>query len=459
MYNKSLFIACCAGLILGLAIPPLNASPQSTTDSLTELAQRAVSRDTNIASWAIAALRAKGPAGLEALLLVNSELIRLHDADGLRQPSANPQPAWDRLRTALDGVSGQRDCYASRLFWYTDLDEAQAAAKAAGKPILSLRLLGRLDEEYSCANSRFFRTTLYANAEISRYLKDHFILHWKSVRPVPRITVDFGDGRKIERTVTGNSIHYILAADGTPLDALPGLYSPHEFLKQLQTAEKEAAQYAQDTSADRYFRVRQYHGERGADARVNLTADLARVSNPSPGQAAAAAATPTALNAAPRAMGKFQVERPLLKSFQDIDDPTWKKIAALHVADAALDAASFRLIESKAPSAREAARITTSKGGYESPVIRMIQNLQRSIAEDTVRNEYSFHSTIHEWFATEEKPMNLEQLNARVYAQLFLTPDSDPWLGLVPADTFSGLDNNGLLITPQPSSSTIKKIK
>ena len=28
-----------------------------------------------------------------------------------------------------------------------------------------------------------------------------------------------------------------------------------------------------------------------------------------------------------------------------------------------------------------------------------MQNLQRSIAEDTVRNEYLFHAKIHEWLA------------------------------------------------------------
>src|SRR5204863_3294298 len=119
---------------------------------------------------------------------------------------------------SIDAIAAQRDASASKLFWYTDFAEAKRVAKDSGKPILSLRLLGHLDEELSCANSRFFRTTLYANAEVSDYLRDHFVLHWKSVRPVPRITIDFGDGRKVERTITGNSIHYVLDADGRILD-------------------------------------------------------------------------------------------------------------------------------------------------------------------------------------------------------------------------------------------------
>ena len=32
---------------------------------------------------------------------------------------------------------------------------------------------------------------------------------------MPTVTIDFGDGRKLERTLTGNSIHYILDFAGT----------------------------------------------------------------------------------------------------------------------------------------------------------------------------------------------------------------------------------------------------
>src|SRR5262249_11081464 len=147
--------------------------------------------------------------GLNALLTAYAELIKKHtdqEAIAAAKPANSDAPdeqVWQRLRLALDEVSGQRDCHASRLFWYTDLEQAKRAAKQEGKPILSLRLLGKLTDEYSCANSRFFRTTPYSNAEISKALGDRFILHWKSVRPVPKVTIDFGDGRKLERTLTG----------------------------------------------------------------------------------------------------------------------------------------------------------------------------------------------------------------------------------------------------------------
>ena len=74
----------------------------------------------------------------------------------------------------------------------------------------------------------------------------------------------------------------------------------------------------------------------------------------------------------------------------------------------------------------------------------MVRNLQGSIALDTVRNEYLFHRQIHQWLAAQPLPPNLDTLNDRVYAELFLTPRSDPWLGLIPADTYTALENSGV---------------
>jgi hypothetical protein len=42
--------------------------------------------------------------------------------------------------------------------------------------------------------------------------------------------------------------------------------------------------------------------------------------------------------------------------------------------------------------------------------------------------------------------INIDQLNKRVYAELFLTPDSDPWLGLLPQDVYAALDRGGVSI-------------
>ena len=119
---------------------------------------------------AIAELRAIGQPAVDALLQWRASQ-KLDDT------------AEQRFESAIDSVCKQRDCAWSGLYWYTDFDAAKDAARRENKPILTLRLLGNLDEELSCANSRFFRTTLYSNPDIAAYLRAHFVLHWSSERP------------------------------------------------------------------------------------------------------------------------------------------------------------------------------------------------------------------------------------------------------------------------------------
>jgi hypothetical protein len=423
------------------------------------LAQQAVSPNALVASNAILHLRKWGSEGLNALL-------KAHEMNAA--PLNKEDPQWQRRRAALDAVGGQRDCHASRLFWHKDFEAAKLEARRTGKPILSLRLLGNLDDELSCANSRFFRTTLYANKEVSDYLRDHFVLHWKSVRPVPRITIDMGDGRKIERTITGNSIHYVLDANGEVVDALPGLYGPRAFIHGLQRAERTANRVTKLDAVTRGEELQNYHTIQLANVNSQWANDLNRVSPQQasepkgallsngtvPVRNAIVATAPPAAAAMPLAISKSGVERSMLRAAvpsrenleRTITDETWAKIAALHSNEAVLDRNSIALIRAKTQAAGDAMRLALSKRFVEDPMLKTIQNLQRSIAEDTVRNEYTFHAKIHEWLAAAHAPREIDSLNRRVYAELFLTPDSDPWLGLAPADTFSALENGGLVL-------------
>jgi hypothetical protein len=120
--------------------------------------------------------------------------------------------------------------------WITDLDKALAQAKRTRRPILSLRLLGNFDEELTCANSRFFKRMLYPDPRVARLLREAFVLHWQSVRAVPIVTIDFGDGRRITKPLTGNSLHVVIDPSGRPVDALPGLFDPETFARLLLRA-------------------------------------------------------------------------------------------------------------------------------------------------------------------------------------------------------------------------------
>lgn len=456
--------------ITDTGLGPLTLSDPRTNsqaDALAQLARHAVSPDPAVAQFAVTALRGQGPDGLAAMLKAHANLLNSHlpTSPAVNNPAANDE--WLRFKTALDSISRQRDSYISKLYWYTDFDQAKTAARASGKPILSLRLLGNLDEEFSCANSRFFRTTLYANAEVSAYLRDHFILHWKSVRPVPKVTIDFGDGRKLERTITGNSIHYVLDSYGQIIDALPGLYGAKPFLAGLQQAQEIAKQCSMAAGDERDRILHEYHRARLAAIESDWSRDLAAVRSASPALiipsiepfllTPTSSGPPPARVAARAAVSKSVIETPLLRSAfpaqpatynqleTSTDDTTWANIAALHSEDARLDPSSRALLLAKAPSALTAGRLTASKIAIENPVLRQLRNLERTISEDTIRNEYIFHAKIHQWLAADAATPVLDSFNSRIYAELFLTPDSDPWLGLAQPDVCTALENNGLV--------------
>lgn len=128
------------------------------------------------------------------------------------------------------------------------------------------------------------------------------------------------------------------------------------------------------------------------------------------------------------------------------DDRLWQIIAELHQAEAKLDNASLQLIRSQNPIAAHAARLAITKRVVEDPLVKLVRTLEGSIAVDTVRNEYQLHRQLHQWLIADASP-NIDQFNERVYAQLFLTPSSDPWLGLAPVDTYTALPNGG--VAPQ----------
>jgi hypothetical protein len=430
------------------------AGSASGKESSASLARKAVSEDSAESAAAIAALRLQGPAGLEAFLDSHAAEFNNHQLNIDRPIPRNRDAAWQRLNAALDAICQQRDCLASRLYWHTDFEEARRAAKASGKPILSLRLLGRLDEELSCANSRLFRITLYANAEVSKFLREHFILHWQSVRPVPKVTIDFGDGRKLERTLTGNSIHYILDREGRPVDALPGLYGPQAFLRELARAEQAELIYrAARTEEERLTLLRAYHATRLREINAGWETDIAKLKISSPSRdipkpdSVKSIPIPAEVAARAAITKMIVMERPLLRGISSQpktldpkeEDSTWVKIGSLHAEDARLDAGSKSLVRSKNPGLYGAADNTA-----RDALDRAMSNLERSIAEDTTRNEYVFHAKIHEWLATGAMATDVNKLNDRVYAELFLTPGSDPWLGLFPRDSYTAIENDGI---------------
>src|SRR5215475_1382373 len=348
--------------------------------------------------------RSQGPAGLEKFIRAHSEALARGDKDA---------------RAALDKICAQYDCNTSRLYWYTDLEAAKAKARAEHKPILSLRLLGRLDEELSCANSRFFRKLLYADARISAFLREHYVLHWKMVRPVPKVTIDFGDGRVLKRTVTGNSIHYVLDSEGRPIDAIPGMVAPQPFLAAVSTAETLAKRLASLPPGERESALEQWHRERLEETFASWERDVGKLQ-------------PTAPLASANTFER-------VTRLENASKTLWPSIAALQRFEFAVGPQVEMEIKSLLPSALKANQLAITKALTETPLLRQLRFLNTAVAEDSIRNEYQLHRRIHEWLSTQQY-VSVQRLNARVYPELFLMSLDDPWYGLKPESAYSAIN-------------------
>lgn len=423
---------------LACAEPGVSESTSTPIDAssldLDALALRAVDADAALATPAIDALRAAGPEGHAALLRVHAEplaTLRSAELDLLT-------PLHDRLRHAVDVVSAQRDGHASGLYWHTDRDEALAEATRRGVPVLSLRLLGRLDEELSCANSRYFRTVLYADASVAARLASDYVLHWQSERPAPRITIDMGDGRTMERTITGNSVHYVLDERGRVVDAIPGLYSAPQFLIALASARETWRTCAGPEGRTRSACLAQSHRARFDETRrqwevrrsftESLPAFEAILSSEGPANAA-----PSAFDAMLLTIGKAQIEAPLMDAIRRTpadalpDRVRWSELASVEARRTEPSEGSTALI-----------RLKTRDAHAETLALTLAQ----IATTDGYRNSFTLHARVHAFFAerAEGSPLTLDELNTWVYAELFLTPADDPWLGLRADDVWDAVE-------------------
>jgi hypothetical protein len=428
----------------------------------------------------VPALRARGPAGLDELL---ARYDRASAADR------------DALADDIDAVAAQRYATVSRLYWFTELDRAEAEAQRLHRPILALRMLGDLRNDLSCANSRLFRATLYANTEVSAFLRSHFVLYWSSERAVPTVTIDYGDGRKLVRTTTGNSAHYVLDEDGHVLDVLPGLYAPAVFQKELTVSLALADQVRGKTDAERVRATVAYHRaaieatahdfKRAKDAlyisgghflldREGLTSaiqraqtatmskiaieapDLVRIGAmaPSmvPGDEAAWAAigqrvwgirTPEPLDEPVRQHGEEQAaytaELRARSEHRPHPQPDPGAPAVPPPASIVLDAASRALV-ARLHNAGLADRAATP-----AQLAEVIARLEHHIVADTALNQFTLRGSIR-WRIDRGDDADFETLNAWIYDQVFATPRSDAWLGLLPRTDFTGLPGDGVVM-------------
>ena len=361
-------------------------------------------------------------------------------------------PAKDLLAARIDSAAHQKYATVSRLYWHTDLGSAKAAAREHGRPILHLRMLGRLDEDLSCANSRLFRATLYANQDISRFLRERFVLYWSSERPVPRVTIDYGDGRRLEGTTTGNSAHYVLDEDGKVLDVLPGLYAPAVFRRELEDSLALAARLRGRPDQERAKRLVEYHAQHVVQAQQ----DWARLAGTpwivGMRELLAPARIQSDLTVAQRAtVSKAAVEvRSLRRITTGLSPEAWSEdqVEMWSAAGQVLFALPPRVLDdtSRALIVRLHNRVPIEMRATGDQVDAMIARLEQTIVADSALNHLRLRPQIGTEIVRREGRLDFADLNAWIYDQVFRTPKQDAWLGLLPRDVFTGVPGDGVVI-------------
>ena len=395
-------------------------------------------------SGSVSADTVASPADLDALLT-------RYD----REPDG---PTKDALAAEIDTMAHQKYATVSRLFWHTRLESAIEAARVQGRPILHLRMLGRLDEDLSCANSRLFRATLYANQEISAFLRERFVLYWSSERPVPRVTIDYGDGRRLERTTTGNSAHYVLDQDGNVLDVLPGLYAPQVFRRELEGSLALATRVRGASDETRARLIAGFHRERAEAAWRDWQLVSQRLRLPLAQLQVEPRAESELVAAQNRTMTKAMVELRDLNAFAPELAPEsvpenqaalWSAIGRFLyqpgdrtslLPHSTLDLTSRSLIEHLHDAVPSDMRAT---GEQREAVLARLEQL---VTADTALNQLRLRPQISREIGRRGGRLEFASLNAWVYAEVFRTPPQDAWLGLLPRDVFTGLPGEGIVV-------------
>jgi hypothetical protein len=101
---------------------------------------------------------------------------------------------------------------------------------------------------------------LFSNKQISDYINNNFEPVWQTVRPVPIVHIDFGNGKVLTRTLHGNIATYLCNDAGQVLDILPGIYQPVAYMDRLQQFKMLANYAGKATTGEQLaYRLVSYH--------------------------------------------------------------------------------------------------------------------------------------------------------------------------------------------------------
>jgi hypothetical protein len=226
---------------------------------------------------------------------------------------------------------------------------------------------------------------LFSQDDVALYVNQNFEPAWESVRPVPLVRIDFGNGTVLTRTLHGNIATSACTADGQVLDILPGIYAPAPYLEDLRQLRLLANYVDQRGTSERAARLREYH-KRQANALVKNEA---------------------------------------LDRFVNVADLSKRAIEGGIKAMLVLGGI-------RAPTGPR--RVNASKTTLDEPKVASQVDLAnwKALAEDTRLNETERRRQIHEMLAS-AGPVKPAAVTKRLYKEVLHADLDDPYLGLGPA--------------------------
>ena len=215
---------------------------------------------------------------------------------------------------------------------------------------------------------------LFSNDEVATFINRNFEAVWESVRPVPIVRVDFGNGTVLTRTLHGNIATYVCSAQGQVLDILPGIYEPQSYLHALGQF-RLLHNYVVRAKENGAARLKEYH-----EGQMQALKDHQ--------------APPQFINSA--GMTKASIERSLLAVLVP---------------------------------AKQTPSVTTAVKKSDSRPSSADVALWKALTEDTRINDTVRRVQIHEILAT-SAPVQPKDVTKRLYKEILHADLDDPYLGL-----------------------------
>ncbi len=348
-------------------------------------------------------LRPFGADALDRLLSIKPLLEKERDNAESIAERATVTTRIQRLDRLCDEVASQTWSSVSRLFWYTNLDEARRDAIELRRPILSLRIDGRLNGDHGSHEALLLIATVYCNQQLAEELRSRYVLHWQPdlSRSLFEAETSTDESTTFPLAATDRKLgsrhvaHYLMTSDGRPVAVIPRCVSPAFVLKWLAEFH-EVAVRPSDTEDGFRQQLQVAHGKSQVARMLRLgelldsKGDLHR---PLATELAALAATGQSIQTH---LSEVLWQR-LVEHTNQFDDSRCR-----------LDATSTALLAS--------ADFAMVSGWNELPPRAEIE---RRIAIETTRTQFQDLYVIDSWYSPLTFALDIELLNAKIFQTFF----------------------------------------